>query len=153
MAGVTPSFSRRFARVQLRTDLAQSPASPSLGESLQMKEIYKKENAAFEKVLQATKEKCASPALTASIDWSTFKLEEIEHYSAATFCNAALEALQDVCGKQEGKEAVQAKVKNLSCKFGSKRDLSLGVGSLAYTMVWGYGPDKHYLYENLMKLL
>jgi len=60
------------------------------------------------------------------------------------FCNnGALDTIENICLRQpkDGKEAVQNKIKNVTCKVSSPRTLSLKDGEFVY----GYDPANPWL--------
>jgi hypothetical protein len=66
------------------------------------------------KALELTNGKCGSN-LTAKIDWTTFDEAATMKSAVKPYCQAALDAIEDLCSDDLAKEAILAKVKTVTC--------------------------------------
>lgn len=82
--------------------------------------------------LKQTNEACGTQ-LTASIDWKSVSDELIKKYSVSSYCANPLSSLRRLCDSTVGKKTIQAKVKKLSCQFGSELKLAIQNGSVSWT--------------------
>jgi hypothetical protein len=69
--------------------------------------------------LKALNASCGA-TVAAAIDWSTVSDELLKGYSISSFCGTPLESLKSLCDvSDEARRTVQAKVKQLDCRFGT----------------------------------
>jgi hypothetical protein len=83
--------------------------------------------------LQALKASCGA-AVAGTIDWSTISEELLKGYSISSFCGSPLQALVRLCDvSEEAKRTVQAKVKQVDCRFGAALEPKLEAQRLVWT--------------------
>ena len=96
-------------------------SSVAVAQTLKDKEYFAEQEKHLAGEVTFTSERCGN-ALTAKFDWSKPPApEDRKIYSAYGYCSAALEAMRRVCESKAGKEAVQQKIKSLTCSFGPQR--------------------------------
>ena len=100
-----------------------------------------------------TMNKACETKITAGSDWKSFKMADLETYSGSTFCGIAISGLVEICNDVDGKEAVQKQVKNVTCKYGKKRQLTLKKGLLEFTIDWQASNNQVFVREMLNKSL
>ncbi|MCY1076902.1 hypothetical protein [Archangium lansingense] len=75
---------------------------------------------------------CGTSA-TVAIDWNSISDELLKTYSISSYCESPFTALEKLCASPEGKKAVQAQVKEVSCRFGDAMKLEVQGGKVAWT--------------------
>ncbi len=80
-------------------------------------------------------------------DWKDAPEAELEKYSASGFCAAALEGISRTCGTKLGKDAVQQKVKSVTCGFGPERSITMKDGAVDFKINFSSSNDADYVYE------
>ncbi len=88
--------------------------APASAQSLEMKKFQAAQQADLDKALALTNQRCGTK-IVAGFDWKSFTDPEITKKNVTPYCTAALDALEDLCSEAIGKEAVQSKVKSLTC--------------------------------------
>jgi hypothetical protein len=103
--------------------------------------------------LELTNKACGT-SIKGGYAWSTFDAAEVQEKNASAWCQAALDAIEDLCSDAMGKAAVAAKVKTLSCGGAATPSATLGPdGTL--TFLFSLGPNQNkmlvrdYLDKNL----
>ena len=119
-------------------------------ESLAEKKIQKEQLERFEQYITEVETKCGVK-VDAKIDFSSFK--GVERISPSGYCGYGLEQVATVCGDEDGKKAVAAKLKSFRCSYNAKkRDVAFTGGTLKYTPDANGTQDdfvKKYLMEHL----
>src|SRR5262249_27461137 len=87
---------------------------PVWAQSLETKKMRAEQEAALEAQVAFTNKKCGT-SLTARIDWSTFDEAEVLAKRVMPWCQAALDAVEDICSDALGKEALTTKLKAITC--------------------------------------
>jgi len=82
--------------------------------------------------LVALTNKACGIDLKATIDASTFNADEFLQKSVASWCSAALTALENVCSDAMGKQAIAGAVKSLTCSGAPAVSVELANGELKY---------------------
>jgi hypothetical protein len=126
------------------------------GQSLAEKKYRKDQEAHFqEENIKPMQDQCGR--IEVSIDWSKFKLEEIEAKGVSTYCycSSAPDELRRLCADADSKAEVVKKVKKVVCKYGGpgKRSISLKKGTLEWTIDWDAANNDDYIHQYLMKNL
>ena len=144
----------RFVKSVAIASVLTLVATTAFAQSLELRRRYADQEAEL-----ATKTAEAGKAcgidLKASIDWPSFKSDEVMQKSAVTWCAAGLDALTTLCGDALGKSAVAAKVKSLSCSGAAEVSVGLTDGNLAYAFPFSSASNvnmqtiKSYLEKNL----
>ncbi|MDY7231416.1 hypothetical protein [Hyalangium rubrum] len=86
----------------------------------------------FADELKAMNEACGTK-VTASIDWKSVSDDVIKKYSIASYCANPLSSLRGLCDSAAGKKAITAKVKKLTCQFGTELKLAIQEGTVSWT--------------------
>jgi len=116
------------------------------------KQIQPEQEAALATNVEHTNKKCGS-ALSVKFDWSGLPAGALKEFSAAGYCDAALEGIRRVCDDALGKDAVKQKIKSMTCSFGGERSILLKDGSLAYTINFNSSNDADFVYAYLQSNL
>lgn len=106
-------------------------AHPAWAQSLETRQMRAAEEAALGKQLARTNEKCGT-SITARIDWNTFDEAEVLKKRVSQWCQAALGAVEDICGAALGKEAL-TKLKAITCAGAATPAGSLKDGELTFS--------------------
>ena len=72
-------------------------------------------------------------SVAVAIDWNSIPDELLKSYSIASYCESPFTALEKLCASAEGKKAIQAQVKEVSCRFGEALKLEVQAGRVAWT--------------------
>jgi hypothetical protein len=116
------------------------------------KQIQPEQEAALAKHNEQTNKICAS-GFTVKFDWTGVPAGALREFSAAGYCDAALEGIRRVCEDALGKNAVKQKIKSMTCGFGGERSISLKDGALAYTINFNSVNDADFVYAYLQSNL
>jgi hypothetical protein len=128
-------------------------SSVAVAQSLKDKEYFAEQEKYFAGEVTSTNERCGN-ALTAKFDWSKPpSAEDRKTYSAYGYCSAALEAIRRVCESKAGKEAVQQKIKSMTCHFGPQRTVALKDSAVDYEVNFNSSNDADYVFEYLQNNL
>jgi hypothetical protein len=93
-------------------------------------------------------------SITAAFDWTGLKEEDLATYSPSGWCRAALDGIERVCGDAPGKQAVQQKIKRVTCGFAAERSLSLKEdGTVDYKITNKSTNDADFAFETLENAL
>ena len=107
-------------------------ALPALGASLEARKMEAQQEADLTDKLALTNQRCGSH-VTAAIDWSTFNEAEALKTAVTPFCAAALDAIEDICGDDIGKQTIIEKVKTVTCAGASAPSASFADGALTFS--------------------
>jgi hypothetical protein len=110
------------------------------------------QEAVLAKNVERTNKKCGS-GFAVKFDWTGIPANALNEFSAAGYCDAALEGIRRVCAEALGKDAVKQKIKSMTCGFGGERTISLKDGSLAYTINFNSANDADFVYAYLQNSL
>jgi hypothetical protein len=128
-------------------------SSVAVAQTLKDKEYFAEQEKYLAEEVTLTNERCGN-ALTAKFDWSKPPPpEDRKTYSAYGYCGAALEAVRRVCESKAGKEAVQQKIKSMTCTFGPQRTVTLKDGAIGYEVNFNSSNDADYVFEYLQNNL
>ena len=116
------------------------------------KQIQPEQEAAIATNVERTNKICGS-GFTVKFDWTAVPAGALKEFSAAGYCDAALEGIRRVCDDALGKDAVKQKIKSMTCGFGGERSISLKDGSLAYTINFNSANDADFVYAYLQSNL
>jgi hypothetical protein len=127
-------------------------AGPAVAQSLEAKKMYQREEASLKDKVAYTNRKCGG-ALQVKVEWSTFNAEEILQKNVSSWCSAALDAIEDLCDDDLGKQAVNEKVKTLTCAGAAEPSAKVDAGNLTFSFALGPNQNKllvrTYLEKNL----
>ena len=128
-------------------------SSVAVAQTLKDKEYFAEQEKHLAGEVTFTNERCGN-ALTAKFDWSKPPApDDRKTYSAYGYCSAALEAMRRVCESKAGKEAVQQKIKSLTCSFGPQRTVALKDSAVDYEVNFNSSNDADYVFEYLQNNL
>lgn len=82
--------------------------------------------------VKSMNEACGTSTKVA-IDWDSVSDEVLKKYSISSYCETPLESLRKLCESAEGKKAIQAQVKEMSCRFGEALKLEVQAGRVGWT--------------------
>jgi hypothetical protein len=116
------------------------------------KRIQPEQEAALAKNVERTNKICGS-GISVKLDWTAVPAGALKEFSAAGYCDAALEGIRRVCDDALGKDAVKQKIRSMICSFGGERSISLKEGSLAYTINFNSANDADFVYAYLQSNL
>jgi hypothetical protein len=116
------------------------------------KQIQPEQEAELAKNVERTNKECGS-GFTVKFDWTGVPASALKEFSAAGYCDAALEGIRRVCEDAPGKDAVKQKIQRMTCGFGRERSISLKDGSLAYTINFNSTNDADFAYAYLQNNL
>jgi hypothetical protein len=116
------------------------------------KQIQPEQEAELAKNVERTNKECGS-GFTVKFDWTGIPAGALKEFSAAGYCDAALEGIRRVCEDALGKDAVKQKIKSMTCGFGGERSISLKDGSLGYTINFNSSNDADFAYAYLQNNL
>ena len=104
---------------------------PVWAQSLETRKMRAEQEAALEAQVALTNKKCGT-SITARIDWTTFDEAEVLTKRVTSWCQAALDAIEDICGDALGKEALTTKVKSITCAGAATPAAALKDGDLTF---------------------
>lgn len=107
-------------------------AAPAAAQSLEVKKMRVQQEADLSTALALTNKRCGLD-LKAGYDWKSFDEAEVAKKNVAPYCAAALDAIEDLCGDQLGKDALKDKVKTLSCAGAKEPGAALSEGTLTFS--------------------
>ena len=106
--------------------------SSTWAQSLETRKMRAEQEAALGGQVALTNKKCGTN-LTARIDWNTFDEAEVLTKRVTSWCQAALDAVEDICGDALGKEALTTKVKSITCAGSATPAAALKDGDLTFS--------------------
>jgi hypothetical protein len=121
-------------------------------QSLKLRQRMASEAADLVKDAAYTNQVCAT-SLAVKFDWSGAPDQDITGYSPESYCNAALQGIQQVCGDPIGKDAVKKKIKSVTCGFAAARAIELRDGALDYKINFHSVNDMDFVFEYLQNKL
>jgi hypothetical protein len=127
-------------------------ALPAFGESLEAKKMHAQQEADLTDKLALTNQRCGSH-VKATIDWSTFSEPDVLKTAVTPFCVAALDAIEDICGDDLGKQAITEKVKTVTCAGASAPAASFADGALTFSFSLAPNQNKLLVRDYLEKSL
>ena len=107
-------------------------ALPAFGASLEARKMQAQQEADLSDKLVLTNKTCGSHVKSA-IDWSTFNEAEALKTAVTPFCAAALDAIEDICGDDLGKQTIIEKLKTVTCAGAAAPAASFADGALTFS--------------------
>jgi len=107
-------------------------ALPAFGASLEARKMQAQQEADLTDKVALTNQRCGSH-VAATIDWSSFNEAETLKTSVTPFCAAALDAIEDICGDDLGKQTIIEKVKTVTCAGAAAPAASFTDGALTFS--------------------
>ena len=145
----------KFAQGLVAASLLTLIAAPVFAQSLEAKKMYAKEEANLATQAALTNKACGFDIKT-QVDWPSFNADEVLEKSVAAWCTAGLDAMADLCAEAQGKAAVAAKVKTLTCAGAPAVSATLSPdGNLTYAFPFSSASNQNkllirtYLEKNL----
>jgi hypothetical protein len=120
------------SKILLAAALVALAVAPAVAQSLEARKMYAEREAELAGKVELANKACGGK-LTAKIEWSTFDADEILKKSVVSWCEAGLDAIEDLCGDALGKQAVNEKVKNLTCAGAAEPSAKLTDGNLTFS--------------------
>jgi hypothetical protein len=123
-------------------------------QSLKDREYFASQDTSLAEQVPYLNKKCGTKIIV-KFDWSKPpKSEERTTYSAYSYCQAVLDAVQRVCdSSQAGKDAVKEKIKSLTCGFGPQRGIALKGGAIDYKINYSSANNVDFVFEYLQNNL
>ena len=113
------------------TALTVVVSSAAVAQSLELRKRHAEQEAELARLTALTNKACGME-LRSTIDLGSFDPDEFLQKSAASWCAAALTAIENVCGDPMGKQAVAGAVKSLTCSGAPEVSVELSHGELRY---------------------
>lgn len=107
-------------------------ALPAFGASLEAKKMQAQQEADLTDKAALTNQRCGSH-ITTAINWSTFNEAEVLKTAVTPYCAAALDAIEDICGDDIGKQTIVEKVKTVTCAGAAAPSASFADGALTFS--------------------
>jgi len=104
---------------------------PVWAQSLETRKMRAEQEAALGVQVALTNKKCGT-SIIARIDWNTFDEAEVLTKGVTSWCQAALDAVQGLCGDALGKEAL-TKVQAITCAGAATPTAVLKDGELTFS--------------------
>jgi hypothetical protein len=132
--------------------LAALGIATASAQSLKIRQRMASEAADLVKDADRTNSVCGT-SLTVKFDWGGAPGDDLLKYSPQSYCSAALDGIQRVCGDAAGKDAVKQKIKNVTCSFGASRTIALKDGAVDYKINFNSVNDADFVFEYLQNYL
>jgi hypothetical protein len=120
-----------FTASLLAASIAVLASAPASSQSLEARKMQAREDASLADKLALTNKSCDSQ-LTARIDWNSFDADEALKKGVVAWCQAGLDAIEDLCGDPLGKKAVNEKLKSLTCTGAAEPSATLVDGDVNF---------------------
>ena len=118
--------------------LSVSFGQDAQAQSLKQRKQLQSQEQALQQEVDYTNQVCQSN-ISAEVDWQSFDAYAAPDMDGVTVsCDAALSALESLCGDQLSQQAIQERVDQVLCTKGESRDIALTEGTLMYQV---NGPD------------
>lgn len=111
--------------------LLAATVSVASAQSLEIRKRQADQDAELARLTALTNKSCGIDLKT-TIDTASFNPDEFLQKSVASWCSAALTALENVCSDAAGKQAVAGAVKSLTCSGAPAVSVDLVNGELKY---------------------
>ena len=121
---------RTFKVIATATLLAGA-ASAATAQSLEIRKRQTEQETELSRLTALTNKTCGIDLKT-TIETATFNADEFLQKSVASWCSAALTALENVCSDAAGKQAVAGAVRSLTCSGAPAVSVELNNGELKY---------------------
>jgi hypothetical protein len=121
----------KILKLLAMTALLVSATASVTAQSLEIRKRQADQETEMSRLVALTNKACGFDLKT-TIETATFDPEEFLQKSVASWCSAALTALENVCSDAMGKQAVAAAVKSLTCSGATAVSVELANGDLKY---------------------
>jgi hypothetical protein len=113
------------------TALLLGATTAATAQSLEIRKRQAEQETELTRLAALTNKACGIELKT-TIETATFNPDEFLQKSAASWCSAALTALENVCSDAMGKQAVAGAVKSVTCSGAAAVSVELTNGDLKY---------------------
>lgn len=121
----------KILRIIATAALLAGATSVACAQSLEIRKRLSEQDAEMARLTALTNKTCGIDLKT-TIDAGSFNPDEFLQKSAASWCSAALTALENVCSDAAGKQAIAGAVKSLTCSGAPAVSVDLVNGELKY---------------------
>jgi hypothetical protein len=121
----------RILKLIASSTLLLGATSAAIGQSLEIRKRQADQEAEMARLTALTNKACGIDLKT-TIETATFNPDEFLQKSVASWCAAALTALENVCSDAMGKQAVAGAIKGLTCSGAPAVSVELTNGELKY---------------------
>jgi len=121
----------KIRKLLATTALLAATVSLASAQSLEIRKRLADQDAEMARLTALTNKSCGIELKT-TIDAASFNPDEFLTKSAASWCSAALTALENVCSDAAGKQAIAGAVKSLTCSGAPAVSVDLANGELKY---------------------
>jgi len=125
---------------------------PAFAASLEARKMQAQQEADLNDRVALTNQACGAH-VKATIDWSTFNETESLKQAVTPFCAAALDAIEDICSDDLGKQAINEKVKTVTCASAAAPAASFADGALTFSFSMTPNQNKLLVRDYLEKSL
>jgi len=122
--------------------LAMAGALPAAAQSLKLKEVFNNDRTKVAELAAQTNAVCGT-SINFSVDYPSYSqlLADDNNQNPWAYMANATDALKRVCQSSDGKQAVQAKIKNVVVSNGASESETLSNGTFHYTVPYaGHSP-------------
>jgi hypothetical protein len=136
---ITLTYSEaRSAKVDAAAMFAAHTQQEKSGELEQMQRYDRRAETAKEESnlassAEATARECGT-AVKTTIAWDTVDDSALQTHSVSGYCDGALHALRAACATAGGKQFVQQKIQQVTCRLDGKGEMSLNAGQLTWAV-------------------
>jgi hypothetical protein len=121
----------RILKLLATSALLLGATSAVTAQSLEIRKRQAEQEAELSRLAALTNKTCGTD-LKMTLETATFNPDEFLQKSAASWCSAALTALENVCGDAAGKQAVAGAIKSVTCSGAPALSVELTNGNLKY---------------------
>jgi len=121
----------KVLRLLVMSALLLGAASAATAQSLEIRKRQAEQEAELSRLAALTDKACGIDLKT-TIETATFNPDEFMQKSVASWCSAAMTALENVCSDAAGKQAVAGAVKSVTCSGAPAVSVELTNGDLKY---------------------
>jgi len=134
----------RILKTLATTAFLMVVCSAAIAQSLEIRKRQADQEAELSRLVALTNKACGID-LKATIETATFNPDEFLQKSVASWCSAALTALENVCSDAMGKQAVAGAIKSLTCSGASAVSVELTNGDLRYAFPFSSASNENEL--------
>ena len=134
----------RILKTLAATAFLMVVCSAAIAQSLEIRKRQADQEAELSRLVALTNKACGID-LKATIETATFNPDEFLQKSVASWCSAALTALENVCSDAMGKQAVAGAIKSLTCSGASAVSVELTNGDLRYAFPFSSASNENEL--------
>jgi hypothetical protein len=124
--------------------LLLAATSAATAQSLEIRKRQADQEAELARLTALTNKACGIDLKT-TIETATFNPDEFLQKSVASWCSAALTAMENLCSDAMGKQAVAGAIKSLSCSGAPAFSVELTNGNLKYAFPFSSASNENEL--------